>query len=154
MLAVHWQQCGARRTRRVGHQSPGGDQRLLIGQSDRLARFDRGHHWPEAGTADDRRDHQLRIAGGGFNERILAGRGPATRADEQFLKAAYRLSSATTASRAPVRRTMSASASMLVAAVTATTLNRSRWRGPDRVWTCRSSQSLRGLRSCASRQSH
>ena len=110
MLAVDRQHRRAAAGRGVGHQFAGGDQRFLVGQRDGLARLDRGHDRAEPGAADDRGDDQ--------------SASPAAASTSASSPAAARhrcrrgarasrgkpASSAMTASSAPVRRAMAASA--------------------------------------------
>ena len=113
-------------SRRIDHQLTGGDQRFLVGERDRLPGLDRGHHRQQAGAADDRRDHQVRIARRGLGQGVARPRRPgsccrqaarAARADAPRRRS--------TARRAPVVRAASASALALVCAVSATTSKRS-----------------------------
>ena len=80
MLAVDREQSGATRRGRLGHQSAGGDQCLLVGERDRFPCLNCGHRRAQPGAADDRCDNQIRIIGRSFDKRLFSGGGTAVRA--------------------------------------------------------------------------
>ena len=59
VLGVDRDDLGTRRAARLLHDGRAGDQRLLVGQRQPLARLERGHGHRQPGEADDRVEHDV-----------------------------------------------------------------------------------------------
>ena len=81
VLAVDGEQRGAMPVDRRGHHLARGNQRLLVGESDRAALLDRCHHRAEPRASDNRRHGHVDRTRGGFAERTAprGGFDPAAR---------------------------------------------------------------------------
>ena len=112
------------------HQLAGRDQRLLVGERDRLARVDRRHRRPQPGAADDRGHRPgRRRPPRPRPDRLVARRGPAAGAGKQLrrrLAGALRRRSPRAARRSAAQ--CRPAPRRCVAAVTATTSKRSGMR--------------------------
>ena len=63
VLRVDGDDLGARSRPRLLHHGCGGDQRLLVGQGQPLARLERGQRHRQPGEPDDPVEHHVRLAG-------------------------------------------------------------------------------------------